>query len=125
MSDSLCGIDIQERSDTLERVRDRFCCNEEGYLLNVHIAAGFDNLGRLSMLWAAKEAVKKTLSRDGMPGFLELVLTGIDVVEDTGFIMHFRQNNHPSLMHMPLQVAVTFFDGYALAVCLIRVAPNA
>ena len=124
VSGSLCGIDIQERSDTLERVRDRFCSLEEGYMLNVHIP-GLDNLGRLSMLWAAKEALKKTLSSDGMPGFLDFMLTGINVVEDAGFVMYFRQNNRPSLMRVPLQVAVTFFDGYALAVCLTRVESNA
>jgi 4'-phosphopantetheinyl transferase len=124
VSDSVCGIDIQERSDTLGRVRDRFCSREEGCLLDLHIP-GLDHLGRLSMLWAAKEAVKKAFSSDGMPGFLDFMLTGIKVAGVAGFVMHFSQANHPFLMRMPLQVAVTFFDDYALAVCLPRVASNA
>ncbi len=108
------GIDIQQRSDSLLRVRDRFCRQEEEIILQRHLPS-LDSLGQLNLLWAAKEAIKKARSHQKMPGFLQLHLQDIKKVADSGYIFHVRQESHLSA---PLQVGAALQGVYALAICL-------
>lgn len=57
---SACGIDIQQKTAQLAKVRERFTSEAELALLR-RIP---DQLTRLGMIWAAKEAVKKCLLFD-------------------------------------------------------------
>ena len=50
-----CGVDIQQFSDRLVRVQERFASGEELSLLQEET----DDIRRLGLLWAAKEAMKK------------------------------------------------------------------
>nr|WP_320010695.1 4'-phosphopantetheinyl transferase superfamily protein [uncultured Desulfobulbus sp.] len=50
-----CGVDIQQFSDRLMRVQERFASGEELSLLQDET----DDVRRLGLLWAAKEAMKK------------------------------------------------------------------
>jgi 4'-phosphopantetheinyl transferase EntD len=124
VADVFCGIDIQKRSETLNRVRDRFCRSEEGNILQDQLPA-FDQLWQLTLLWAAKEAVKKTLSSIRMPGFLDFILTQLETIDAGIFLIHFRRN--AGTVHQPtsVSVAVTAFDDYALALCLFEGTKNA
>ncbi len=117
VSSGLCGIDIQQRSETLTRVRDRFCLREEEIILQRHLAA-LDSLWQLALLWTAKEAAKKALSSQGMPGFLQFILIDIEAIDSTGCVFHFRQDRQTPLPLVALRVATTLFDDYALAICL-------
>ncbi|NNK12781.1 MAG: 4'-phosphopantetheinyl transferase superfamily protein, partial [Desulfofustis sp.] len=53
-----CGIDIQLLTDTLFKVRDRFCSRPEMALLT---DTSEDERAQLGMLWVAKEAIRKSL----------------------------------------------------------------
>lgn len=108
----LCGVDIQQRSEALGRVRERFCLVEEEDLLKRQLSS-LDRLGRLSLLWAAKEATKKALSGRGMPGFLELILHDIKAIGGECFTLEFRRDGSE-----PLRVATTLYEDYAVAICL-------
>ena len=78
-----CGIDIQADSASLVRVKDRFCSREEEDLLGHHLKK-LQLSDHLTLLWAAKEAVKKGADLERMPGFLDLVLTDIQVMARDG-----------------------------------------
>jgi len=74
-----CGLDLQKITDTVIRVRERFCSEAESDLLR-HPGTGLgdrDEL-RLTLLWAAKEALRK--GRGGVPllAFLATRLTGVE-----------------------------------------------
>ncbi len=66
-----CGIDVQLLTDTLFKVRDRFCSETELALLN---ATSEDELTQLGLLWVAKEALRKSLESSRPVGFLSLHL---------------------------------------------------
>lgn len=117
-SSGLCGVDIQQRSDALTRVRERFCLDEEEDLLQRQLCA-LDKLWQLNLLWAAKEAAKKALSSQRMPGFLEFILSDIKQIDEESFILHFRRK--ATAPHSPpLRVAAALFENYALAMCLLE-----
>ncbi len=82
---SHCGIDIQADSKALERVKDRFCSREEEELLG-HELKQLQLPQHLTLLWAAKEAVKKATTLESMPGFLDLLLTHIQTTAKDGLV---------------------------------------
>ena len=111
-----CGVDIQAESEALLRVKDRFCSRAEEELLE----KGLRQLrpsARLTLLWAAKEAVKKAATLERMPGFLDLALTHIQFTPETGdlFILD-SQESH--------QVTVCLHQGYGIGLCVIPSQPS-
>jgi phosphopantetheinyl transferase (holo-ACP synthase) len=70
---STCGIDIQRKTAQLAKVQERFASEAELALLQ-RIP---DQLTRLGMIWAAKEAVKKCLLFDQPTFFGTISLTEI------------------------------------------------
>ncbi len=70
-----CGVDIQEISTRLQRLTSRFAGQGELALLHDTLAAQAEDT-RLTMLWAAKEAIKKSLLHD-QPS----IFSGIRLVE--------------------------------------------
>ena len=66
-----CGIDVQLLTDTLFKVRDRFCSEHELALLN---GTSEDERVQLGMLWVAKEAIRKSLENSRPAGFLSMHL---------------------------------------------------
>jgi phosphopantetheinyl transferase len=80
-----CGIDIQITSDALVRVQDRFCSQKEEELLGRSLMQ-LQLPDHLTLLWAAKEAVKKGAQLENMPGFLDLSLTHIQPTAKDGFV---------------------------------------
>jgi phosphopantetheinyl transferase (holo-ACP synthase) len=133
-----CGVDIQVGRASLLRIKDRFCsCGEQSVLAMVLPA--LTPLERLTLLWAAKEAVKKGVACAPMPGFLELQLISIhhpvihpcqDVEADLLPVFSFlfkrflqQQECSPSpdlTAETPsmISVAVGLYQGYGLALCL-------
>lgn len=82
---SHCGIDIQADSKALARVKDRFCSREEEELLGRELKQLLFPQ-HLTLLWAAKEAVKKATTLESMPGFLDLMLTHIQTTARDGLV---------------------------------------
>ncbi|MBW6520085.1 MAG: 4'-phosphopantetheinyl transferase superfamily protein [Desulfoarculaceae bacterium] len=126
-----CGIDIQAASDSLIRVKDRFCSMKEEEIL----AQGLKQLpgsDHLTLLWAAKEAVKKSVPFKHMPGFLDLTLTLIMTDTPACFLFtlvcHDSHKEHrQSLFHPRHQFLVTvgLHRGYGIGLCVTPSQPGA
>lgn len=71
-----CGIDIQQCRSAVVRVKSRFCEPGEAELLAASLA-GFDEVSRLTMLWSAKEAIRKAVPVEPLPAFAEMELVAV------------------------------------------------
>lgn len=106
-SSSPCGIDIEQVSQKIERVKERFCQEQELTQLKKWQTAKQNHLQLLTMLWCAKESLKKMISP--MPGFLELELDHIDQLRIFSF--HSSKQSH-------YQANVSFIShNYSIAIC--------
>lgn len=112
VSRTYCGIDIQYPAENLIRVKERFIADREEFLLQKTLPQ-LNTLQQLTLLWAGKEAVKKMLSPEGIPGFLELTLVNITPHNDSNAVFSFSKTGK-----CPLPVAAGILDnGYGLAFC--------
>ena len=109
-SDRYCGVDIQEPQDTLLRVYDKFCRADEEQLLS-QCGSIENSIDRLTLLWAAKEAVRKSCSHRFIPGFQELSLISKETHSDS-YSMTFSHRTGKST------VACRFIHGYGMAISL-------
>ena len=107
-----CGIDIQQASDKTVKVRERFCTPAEFEILQGFLPHADDTI-RLTLLWAAKEALRKAADTTPVPGFLELQLIEI-FFNPLGLWRLVFNNQDPATSD--LQVAVGLVDDYLLAV---------
>jgi phosphopantetheinyl transferase len=72
-----CGLDIQQPGANILRVKKRFALREEEDILTASLPESFAETQRLTMLWAAKEAVRKAVRTSPLLGLLEMrLLTG-------------------------------------------------
>lgn len=117
VADTWCGVDIEEPRQSLLKVREKFCMVEEEELLQ-HYLGELSELQRLTLIWTAKEAVKKALSHERMPGFLELILSEAEP-HTGGWLITFLVSSR-EFTRYPATVAVTaeLYEGYGLALCL-------
>ncbi|HSH12960.1 MAG TPA: 4'-phosphopantetheinyl transferase superfamily protein, partial [Desulfurivibrionaceae bacterium] len=86
-----CGLDLQKVTDTMLRVRERFCSEAEGELLRgVGMGPEAREEVRLTLLWTAKEALRK--GRGGVPltGFLAMRLVAIELLGEQGWCFRLR-----------------------------------
>lgn len=129
---SHCGIDIQAGSESLFRVKDRFCSRAEEDILGQSLKQLQDQ-DQLTLLWAAKEAVKKSSSLERMPGFLDLALIHIETTaRDSSFLFtlayqdsHEENRSHSFCSHHQFQVMVGLHQGYGIGLCIIQSHPGA
>ncbi|MEN8200316.1 MAG: 4'-phosphopantetheinyl transferase superfamily protein, partial [Thermodesulfobacteriota bacterium] len=121
ISNTPCGIDIQYHDPGLERVKERFCTETEERLL-ARQTPELSTLSRLSLLWAGKEALKKMLSPEGMPGFQELKLCSLSAHEHGNMVLYFAGAKESDSL---LTVAAGFLDNsYSLALCCKTASNN-
>lgn len=118
IADTHCGIDVQNSRPTLNKVRAKFCIGEEELILQDALP-DLPDLAILTLLWTAKEALKKALATSRMPGFLELILTKAEP-HSTGWVLNFiisslRYDNYPPAVG----VVAELYDGYGIAACLL------
>jgi len=128
-----CGIDIQENRETLGRIKEKFCGAAEEKIL-ARVLAALAPLERLSLLWAAKESIKKAANLEPMPGFLELTLHRIDTFGPDrrdcfcftlGYVIADRDK--PGAMALsppPFQVLVCLHQNYGIGLCVAPAAPE-
>lgn len=69
-----CGLDIQQPGANILRVKKRFAVREEEDILTASLPEAFTETKRLTMLWAAKEAVRKLVRASPLLGFMEIRL---------------------------------------------------
>ncbi|MFA6499742.1 MAG: 4'-phosphopantetheinyl transferase superfamily protein, partial [Desulfurivibrionaceae bacterium] len=67
-----CGLDIQQPGAKIHRVRQRFALPEEEDILSAVLPPSFSETERLTLLWAAKEAVRKMVRISPLLGLLEI-----------------------------------------------------
>lgn len=72
-----CGLDIQQPVTKIHTVKERFAAPAEEDILNATLPPTFTETERLTLLWAAKEAVRKMVRASPLLGLLEIrLLTG-------------------------------------------------
>ncbi|MCX5875033.1 MAG: 4'-phosphopantetheinyl transferase superfamily protein [Deltaproteobacteria bacterium] len=69
-----CGLDIQQPGAKIHRVKERFASLKEEDILKTSLPKSFPETERLTMLWAAKEAVRKMVQTRPLLGFMEIRL---------------------------------------------------
>lgn len=123
VADCCCGIDIQRAEQTLVRVQEKFCRETEINRV-VRQLPQPDTLQTLNLLWTAKEAAKKAMSRQRMPGFLQLFLDDI-AAQDEGYLLTLRHEGEGASSYPPIQVIAGCYREYTLALCLLAELPHA
>jgi phosphopantetheinyl transferase len=109
-----CGIDIQLLTDTLFKVRDRFCSGPEMALLT---DTSEDELVQLGMLWVAKEAIRKSLEHTRPAGFLTMRLNEIRRTQGY-WLLDFHLDDYDGGPGV-FSTVVHINDRYCLGVCTI------
>ena len=116
-----CGIDIQEITPALTRIKERFVWPQEEILLP-QLAP--DPLTALGLLWSAKEALRKTISLWPLLGLLENTLSAIAKEGNTCYLtLQSKPNHRPLPKYLPL-VTVTMIDNMALAITISTNKPE-
>ncbi|MEA2114107.1 MAG: 4'-phosphopantetheinyl transferase superfamily protein [Thermodesulfobacteriota bacterium] len=88
-----CGIDLQQISSKLPGLTDRFASAHELTILAKLPVLG-DQTTRLTMLWAAKEALKKSLLHDQPAIFSGIELQRITIIQDYLYRFHCTVDGH-------------------------------
>ncbi len=114
VSPAHCGIDIQYSSEKLQRVKERFSTPNEEQLLKNALPRLSHQL-QLTLLWCGKEAVKKMLSPEGIPGFHELLLEQLTPQTDNSVVLHFSRTTDPG--NSFAAAAGTLNKEYGIALC--------
>jgi phosphopantetheinyl transferase (holo-ACP synthase) len=112
VSTGKCGIDIQQASQKTVKVKKRFCTLDEFDILQGFLPDVSETV-MLTMLWAAKEALRKAADTTPVPGFLELHLMELYTGHQGLWSLIF---NCPEPLANGLRVAVSPIDDYILAV---------
>lgn len=109
-----CGVDLQYFTDTLFKVKDRFCTGAEMALLDT---TEQDERMLLGLLWAAKESIRKSLCTLEHPGFLAMRLERIR--RDSGYRLFDFQLDEPFSRLGTVTATTHAHGGYGLAVCTL------
>ena len=117
VSSAACGIDIQVDSPSLERVRERFCRDDERQALQE--LPGSDCTAGLNMLWTAKEAARKAAKDHRMPGFLELVVSRPSPAGEGCILWRARHDVDTPHRQPETTILTTRFGRYALSIALV------
>ncbi|MDH4320675.1 MAG: 4'-phosphopantetheinyl transferase superfamily protein [Desulfobulbaceae bacterium] len=118
-SGNRCGIDIQQRQETVVRVKARFCSAAEAERLTASLG-GLAEVERLTLLWAAKEAIRKALPVTPLPAFMEMECLAVDGAASGPMLFACCFRRPPQ----GLQLAVGVVLERDCAVALVAVATN-
>ena len=89
-----CGIDLQKISPKLPGLTDRFATGEELSIL-ARLPVPVDQVHRLTMLWAAKEALKKSILHDQPAIFSGIELRQATVVREHAYCFSCNVDGQP------------------------------
>jgi len=118
-----CGIDLQQCTSTVLRVAGRFSAADERSLLaNCPSLATQEEANRLTLLWSAKEAIRKMVAIQPLIGFMELELVNVTGPWEgqEGLLLDFTCARHKGLMGGPghLKVMALLDEDFAVAVTI-------
>jgi phosphopantetheinyl transferase len=111
-----CGFDLQKVSDTVVRVREKFSRLSELELLHAAGIGPDREAALLTLLWAAKEALRKGLGGQPLPGFMAMRLARIEPVADRAWLFALRVEADRAAEHL---VAIWWLDDFAAALTVI------
>jgi len=124
---SPAGLISRKIRETLGRIKEKFCGAAEEKILT-RVLAALAPLERLSLLWAAKESIKKAAILERMPGFLELTLHRIDTFAPDRrgcflFTLEYviADQGQPGVMVLsppPFQVLTCLHQNYGIGLCV-------
>lgn len=115
VANSLCGIDIQEITKTISKVKSRFITTtEEQIIRQVPCLAAYDEETPLALVWSAKEAFRKGFACKPVLGFSELTLTQVSGTIEHGLIGVF-QSSRPEV-DSPIKAFFTLSVPFAIAI---------
>lgn len=114
-ADGHCGIDVQVLTDTLFKVKSRFCSEKEDTRLNTAID---DERAQLGLLWTAKEAIRKCFGSFGTIGFLAMELTGIDRTQSCSLLTIQLDQRYAGTD--TVTVAASIEDDCSIGACIVR-----
>ena len=108
-----CGLDLQKISEATVRVKEKFCTQTEEQIIAALDLPDNNRATGLTLLWAAKEALRK--ARGGHP------LTGFTAMQLTATV---RSNDHCWLFTMGVKsekhlIPTFFHEDFAIALCTI------
>jgi phosphopantetheinyl transferase len=114
-----CGVDIQKVTESVIRVQKKFAAPAELNILQ-GLADSGPKASQLSLLWAAKEALKKAVGTKILPGFLgvELCRAATDTDRELGtyFVFDFNlTGSTASRAGKTYSVAVLYYEEHVLA----------
>ncbi len=112
-----CGVDIQKIKNAVFRVRKHFSTEtEQNILKKLSGSIGRDETIMLSLLWSAKEAIKKNIAISPLLYFSEIRLNSIKQSAGVGLIFHFICSRKDKLPAMDCAALAAKFDNYSFAV---------
>lgn len=115
-----CGIDIQEISPVVIRVKSRFAsAEEEAVLRTLPDLINLAEEARLSLLWSAKESFRKAYVCHPLLGFQETILTELKGSVASGLMGYFRC--HRAGQPQTIRAFCTFYDSFAVAIAVCSV----
>lgn len=106
-----CGLDLQKITPKAITVRDRFASPAERALLRAALPA-LNEETALTLLWSAKEALRKAIPCQPLAGFTELTLRHLEGKLPQGLIGHFSCPRLPTTL---LPVFLFLYSNYACA----------
>jgi len=109
-----CGVDIQQVTPAVERVEERFVSTEEKVIL-AEIVDLYGNQAALTLLWSAKEAVKKTSAGAHLPGFRDISLNFWEKSGDA-FLFTVNVKYKERGQNVSQLIWVKLLDGFSYAV---------
>ena len=113
-SGKACGVDVQEVSGRIIKLKDRFCLSAETSLLAANSCQATSVEGMLTLLWSAKEAVRKA-GLHGLPGFMEIVLRAVVPASHDKMVLEFDLAPASGFGSPTCRVGAWLEGAYALA----------
>lgn len=108
-----CGLDLQKISMATTRVKEKFCSGEEEQLIASLNLPGNSQANGLTMLWSAKEALRKARGGHPLTGLMNMQLTKTTTPHKNCWLFTMGVNSEQHL------IPVFFYRDYTIALCII------
>ena len=120
-----CGVDIQEIKNAVFRVRRHFSTEAEQTIIK-KLFGSFerDETVMLSLLWSAKEAIKKNIALSPLLYFSEIRLNSIKQSPGIGLVFHFICYRKGKLPAMDCVALAAKFDNYSFALSHVSMSEH-
>lgn len=106
-----CGLDLQNISAATVRVKEKFCRPAEELLLTSRSQPGPAGADRLTLLWAAKEALRKARGGYPLTGFTSMELAEVVQTDSHNWLLTLRVREMmyliPTFFHMDYAIALS------------------